>query len=122
MDQALKEYIASLKPEGFPDGNALVKEGMEMAKDIPWNKSRFLKEYGYESHLEYRKKNLAEGKQTYQLLMDFRRWTKNSRALRRFTSSQKEPGLKCVPCSQSPVHWWALRPNTGRVRRNRPVT
>ena len=25
MDQALKEYIASLKPEGFPDGNALVK-------------------------------------------------------------------------------------------------
>ena len=62
MDQALKEYIASLKPEGFPDGNALVKEGMEMAKDIPWNKSRFLKEYGYESHLEYRKKKSGGGK------------------------------------------------------------
>jgi hypothetical protein len=69
MDQELKEYIASLIPKDFPDGNALVQEGREMAKDIPWNKSRFLKEYGYKSHLEYRKKNLAEGKQTYQLLM-----------------------------------------------------
>lgn len=69
MDEALKEYIKSLIPTGFPDGRDLVKEGMEMAKRIPWNKSRFMKEYGYDTHLEYRKKNLAEGKQTYQLLM-----------------------------------------------------
>lgn len=69
MDQELKEYIASLIPEGFPDGRQMVREGMEMAKDIPWNKSRFLKETGFESHLAYRKENLKNGKQTYQLLM-----------------------------------------------------
>ena len=69
MDQELKEYIASLIPKDFPDGNALVQEGRELAKEIPWNKSRFLKEYGYKSHLEYRKKNLAEGKAVVSLGM-----------------------------------------------------
>lgn len=69
MNQELKEYIQSLIPKDFPDGNKLVEEGRELAKDIEWKKSRFLKEYGFESHLEYRKQNLAEGKQTYQLLV-----------------------------------------------------
>lgn len=69
MDQALKEYIASLIPDGFPDGREMVREGVEMAKDIPWNKSLFLRENGFESHLAYRKENLKNGKQTYQLLM-----------------------------------------------------
>ena len=69
MDQELKEYIQSLIPKGFPDGNELVKEGREMAKDINWNKSRFMKEYGYDTHLEYRKDVLSKGKQVYQLLV-----------------------------------------------------
>jgi len=58
-----------LIPKDFPDGRQLVEEGKKMAADIPWNKSRFLRETGYESHLAYRKENLKKGKQTYQLLM-----------------------------------------------------
>jgi methylmalonyl-CoA mutase cobalamin-binding subunit len=69
MNEELSEYIRSLIPVGFPNGRDLVEEGRQMAQDIPWNRSRFLKENGYRSHLEYRKKNLADGKQTYQLLM-----------------------------------------------------
>jgi methylmalonyl-CoA mutase cobalamin-binding subunit len=68
-NQELTEYIASLIPVGFPDGRDLVVEGREMARDIPWNRSRFLSEHGYESHLAYRRENLKNGKQTYQLLM-----------------------------------------------------
>lgn len=69
MDQGLKEYIQSLIPKDFPNGKELVEEGRRMAADIPWEKSRFLKESGYASHLEYRKENLKKGKQTYQLLV-----------------------------------------------------
>ena len=61
MEQELKEYIQSLIPEDFPDGNQLVEEGRKMAGDIPWNKSRFLRETGYKSHLDYRKENLKNG-------------------------------------------------------------
>ena len=68
-NQELTEYIASLVPHGFPDGRCLVAEGREMARDIPWNRSRFLEENGFESHLAYRRENLRNGKQTYQLLM-----------------------------------------------------
>lgn len=69
MNQELGEYIASLLPKGFPDGRQLVAEGREMARDISWNRSRFLTENGYDSHLAYRRENLKNGKQTYQLLM-----------------------------------------------------
>jgi len=69
VDEQLTEYIASLIPLGYPDGRALLAEGREMAKDIPWNRSRFLTETGFESHLAYRRANLADGKQTYQMLM-----------------------------------------------------
>lgn len=66
--QELLEYIASLVPVDFPDGRALVDEGRALAANIPWNRSRFLEETGFESHLAYRKENLKNGKQTYQLL------------------------------------------------------
>ncbi|MEI2777041.1 MAG: cobalamin-dependent protein [Tetrasphaera sp.] len=69
VSQELREYIASLIPVGYPDGRALVAEGRELAKEIPWNRSRFLQETGHESHLAYRQANLANGKQTYQLLI-----------------------------------------------------
>lgn len=110
MDQALKEYIVSLKPEGFPDGNALVKEGMEMAKDIPWNKSRFLKEYGYESHLEYRKKNLAEGKQTYQLLMGLSTLDEELEGIKKIHEFAKRTGFEVRSMQSIPSSLVGLAP------------
>lgn len=117
MDQALKEYIASLIPEGFPDGRDMVKEGMEMAKDIPWNKSRFLQESGYESHLAYRKDNLKKGKQTYQLLVGLSTLEEEIDAIQKIGEFHERTGFE-VRSMQSipsqlvglPPEYWAGAP------------
>lgn len=110
MDQATREYIASLKPKGFPDGKTLVREGFEMAKDIPWNKSRFLKEYGYESHLEYRKKNLAEGKQTYQLLMGLSTLEEELDGIKKIDEFAKRTGFEVRSMQSIPSQLVGLPP------------
>lgn len=117
MNQELKEYIKSLIPEGFPDGNKLVEEGRKMAKDIKWNKSRFLKEYGFESHLEYRKKNLAEGKQTYQLLVGLSTLDEEIDAIKQIDAFYKRTGfevrsMQSIPSSLVglPPEYWENAP------------
>lgn len=110
MDQALKEYIASLIPEGFPDGREMVKEGVEMAKDIPWNKSRFLKETGFESHLEYRKDNLKNGKQTYQLLMGLSTLEEELEGIRKIDEFAKRTGFEVRSMQSIPSQLVGLAP------------
>lgn len=46
MNEATLEYLKSLKPAPHPDGNALVREGREMGRDIPFGLSRFRRETG----------------------------------------------------------------------------
>lgn len=69
MDAILKEYIASLIPKDFPDGRTLVREGMEMGKDVVLGKTKFLEKYGYKNYYEYRKDLVSKGKINYQILM-----------------------------------------------------
>lgn len=69
MDQALKEYIQSLIPSNFPDGRMLLQEGIKLGQNIEVPRSLFLQKHGCKSYLEYRKKRLAEGKQTWQILL-----------------------------------------------------
>lgn len=69
MDEQLREYIKSLIPENFPDGRELLKEGREMGPTINVPRTPFLQKHGCKTYLEYRKKRLAEGKQTWQLLI-----------------------------------------------------
>lgn len=69
MDEQLKEYIQSLIPEGFPDGREILREGVEMGKNITVPRSRFLEKHGCKSYLEYRRQRLKEGKQTWQILL-----------------------------------------------------
>lgn len=69
MDEQLRAYIQSLIPEGYPDGRALLEEGRALGKTIEVPRNRFLQKHGCKSYLEYRKKRLAEGKQTWQLLI-----------------------------------------------------
>lgn len=110
MDQALKEYIASLIPEDFPDGREMVQEGMEMAKDIPWNKSRFLKESGFESHLEYRKHNLKNGKQTYQLLMGLSTLEEELEGIKKIDEFAKRTGFEVRSMQSIPSQLVGLAP------------
>lgn len=69
MDQALKEYIVSLKEEHLPDSARLLREGIEIGKKIKVPRTRFLEEKGCRTYMEYRKKRLAQGKQTWQILL-----------------------------------------------------
>ena len=110
MDQELKEYIQSLIPKNFPDGNKLVQEGREMAKDIEWKKSRFLEEYGFESHLEYRKKNLEEGKQTYQLLVGLSTLEEELDAIKEIDAFHKRTGFEVRSLQSIPSQLVGLPP------------
>lgn len=110
MDQALKEYIASLIPEGFPNGNDLVKEGMEMAGDITWNKSRFYQETGYKTHLEYRKDNLKKGKQTYQLLVGLSTLDEEVEAIKEMDDFHKRTGFEVRSLQSIPSQLVGLPP------------
>jgi methylmalonyl-CoA mutase cobalamin-binding subunit len=69
VDSSIKEYIRSLLPENLPDGKALVQQGVEIGKTIVAGKSRFLLENGLKSHVEYKKKCMAEGKIVWQIMM-----------------------------------------------------
>lgn len=69
MEESLLEYIRSLIPQGMPDGRKLLEEGREMGKTIQVPRTKFLEKHGCKSYLEYRKKRLAEGKMTWQLLV-----------------------------------------------------
>ena len=69
MDESLREYIQSLLPANLPDGRKLVEEGRAMGRTIQVPRTPFLEKHGCRTYLEYRKKRLAEGKQTWQLLV-----------------------------------------------------
>ena len=69
MDQALREYIASLKEANLPDSQKLLQEGREIGRKIKVPRTRFLETHGCKSYQEYRKKRLAQGKQTWQILL-----------------------------------------------------
>ena len=69
MDQMLLEYIRSLIPKNFPDGREVLKEGIKMGQDIKVPRTKFLEKTGARTYYEYRKQRLAEGKQTWQILI-----------------------------------------------------
>lgn len=69
MDESLREYIQSLLPANLPDGRKLLEEGRALGNTIQVPRTPFLEKHGCKSYLEYRKRRLAEGKQTWQLLL-----------------------------------------------------
>ena len=69
MNESLREYIQSLLPANLPDGRKLLEEGRALGKTIQVPRTPFLEKHGCKSYLEYRKRRLAEGKQTWQLLL-----------------------------------------------------
>lgn len=69
MNQEQKEYIASLIPEGFPDGRVLLKEGYEIGKNIEVEPTNFTKATGYSGYMEYRKALRDKGECNYQILL-----------------------------------------------------
>ena len=117
MKQDLKEYIASLKPVGFPDGNALVREGREMADRIPWNKSRFLRQTGFETWEQYCLDCHKKGKSVFQLLMGLSTLEEQLDALQKIEAFYQRTGcevrsVQAIPSSLVglPAAYWENAP------------
>ena len=94
MKQDLKEYIQSLKPVGFPDGNQLVQEGRALAASIPWNKSRFLQENGFDTWEQYCLASHKAGKQVFQLLVGLSTLEEQIDALKKIETFYQRTGFE----------------------------
>lgn len=97
MDTAQKEYLKSLIPVGFPDGRQMLREGIELGRNVSVPRTRFLERNGCANYLEYRKKRLAEGKQTWQLLLGLATLEEQIEAIRKideFNRQNAELGME----------------------------
>lgn len=113
MRQDLKEYLQSLIPKDYPDGNALVQEGRELGKKIPRHKNRFLRETGYESWEEYCVDCHKQGKETFQLLVGLSTLEEQVDAIKQIGEFHKRTGfeVRCIEdCPSSlvalPKEYW----------------
>lgn len=69
MDAQLVRHISSLIPVDYPDGLELLEEGKQIGASLDVSRNKFLKRFGYETYLDYRKDNTRNGKMTWQLLV-----------------------------------------------------
>ncbi len=63
------DYIKSLIPKNIPNGKDLVEEGRKLGEEIPFGKSRFLRERGYSKYAEYREELISKGKVNWEILL-----------------------------------------------------
>ncbi len=69
MHKSILAYLKHIRPGPHPNGNALLKEGIAMGQKIKAGKSRFIRESGHETYLDYRKQKTSEGKIIWNILM-----------------------------------------------------
>lgn len=93
MNSAIKEYLASLIPKGYPDGRKLVKEGIEIGNSFELGKNKFLRKYGYQNYLEYRKDCVAKNKINWQLLIGLSTLEEEVDAIKKLDEFSNRTGL-----------------------------
>jgi hypothetical protein len=69
MHETKLAYLREIKPGPHPDGRALLRKGIEMGRSFQAGKSRFIRESGHASYLEYKKKCIREGRITWNILL-----------------------------------------------------
>lgn len=94
MNQELKEYIQSLIPIGFPKGKDMLEQGREMAKNIPWNKNRFLKENGYDTWEQYCWECRSKNKEAFTILMGLSTLEEQLEALKTIEEFYNRTGIE----------------------------
>lgn len=117
MKQELKEYIQSIRPVGFPDGKEMVQEGRNMAKEIPWNHSRFLDENGYDTWEAYVFDCHKRGKEVFTILMGLSTLEEQLDALKKIEEFYRRTGeevrsVQMIPsqlCGM-PLEYWENAP------------
>lgn len=94
MNEAAREYISSLLPEGLPDGKKLVAEGIELGKTLELGKSRFLEATGYRTYLDYKKDCSKKGKIVWQILLGLATLEEEIDAIKEIYDFSKRTGLE----------------------------
>ncbi len=94
MNDAAREYISSLLPEGLPDGKKLVEEGIELGKTLELGKSKFLESSGYRTYLEYKKDCSEKGKIVWQILLGLATLEEELEGIKEIYNFSKRTGLE----------------------------
>jgi hypothetical protein len=94
MNRATLFYLKSIKPPNHPDGRTVLREGIKLGQSIETGKSRFSRETGYSSYLEYKKKCMAEGKITWNILIGLASLEEQVEAIGKLHEFSKRTGLQ----------------------------
>lgn len=94
MNDAAREYLSSLLPEGLPDGRKFVQEGIELGKTLELGKSKFLESSGYKTYLEYKKDCSKKGKIVWQILLGLATLEEELDAIKEIYNFSKRTGLE----------------------------
>lgn len=87
-------YLKSIKPGPHPDGRTVLREGVELGKTIQSGTSRFIRESGYKSFLEYRRQLTREGKLLWNILLGLGTLEEQIRAIKGIEAFSKRTGLQ----------------------------
>jgi methylmalonyl-CoA mutase cobalamin-binding subunit len=69
LNSAALDYIRTIKPPPHKDGRELLQEGLDTGKSIQSGKSRFIRESGYRSFLDYKKDCTRQGRIYFNMLL-----------------------------------------------------
>lgn len=69
MDETTKAYLRNLIPESTPDGRKILVEGLAIGKTVNAGKSRFQREKGYASDVDYRREMKEKGEMVWGIIM-----------------------------------------------------
>jgi hypothetical protein len=94
MNNEILEYLKSIKPGPHPKGIDVLKEGIEMGKAIKTQKSRFIRESGHKSFLEYKKQLTKKGKIYWNILMGLATIKEQVEAIKKIYEFMDRTGLK----------------------------
>lgn len=93
MNEVTLEYLKSLKPEAHPHGRVFLQEGIEMGKELPFGMSRFRRETGWKSFLEYRKQAQKDGRICWNILIGLATLEEQLEAIGKLGEFSKETGM-----------------------------
>jgi len=93
MNKEILEYLKSIKPASHPSGTEVLKEGIEMGKALEIQQSRFVRESGYKSYLEYRKHLTAQGRIFWNILLGLSSVEEQVEAIKKIYEFTQRTGL-----------------------------
>lgn len=102
LDQTNREYLASLIPADIPDWKKSWQWGYEIGKEIQIEETPFMKKHGVKSEAEYRLREAAAGRITWQVNMGLASVDDEVAGLEELEKFNQETGLKISFCHQLP--------------------